>query len=95
MSMLLPNCGGLATKFSDCRTSIAGAWLTRSTILSKRTSSALMTLETARDQVAKLLGCHRDEVAFTSGGSEANNLALKGVYFAKSDRGRAYYHHIR
>jgi cysteine desulfurase len=51
---------------------------------------AKAAIETARDQVAKLLGCHRDEVAFTSGGSEANNLALKGVYFA----GRAAGAHI-
>lgn len=35
-------------------------------------------LETAREQVAALLGCHADEIIFTSGGSEANNLALKG-----------------
>ena len=38
-------------------------------------------------QVAALLGCEDDEVVFTSGGSEANNLALKGVYFARRDSG--------
>jgi cysteine desulfurase len=48
---------------------------------------AKAALETARDQVGKLLGCHRDEVVFTSGGSEANNLALKGVYFAGRTEG--------
>jgi cysteine desulfurase len=30
-------------------------------------------------QIAALLGCAPDEIVFTSGGSEANNLALKGV----------------
>jgi cysteine desulfurase len=44
-------------------------------------------LEKARAQVAALLGCANDEVIFTSGGSEANNLALKGVYFAQRDKG--------
>ena len=47
---------------------------------------AKTTLEQARDQVAALLGCATDEVVFTSGGSEANNLALKGVFFARGDR---------
>ena len=39
-------------------------------------------VEKARSQVASLLGCTSEEVVFTSGGSESNNLALKGVFFA-------------
>jgi cysteine desulfurase len=34
----------------------------------------------ARVQVADLIGCDPDEVIFTSGGSEADNLALKGAF---------------
>jgi cysteine sulfinate desulfinase/cysteine desulfurase-like protein len=48
---------------------------------------AKAAIEAARSKVAVLLGCHEDEVIFTSGGTEANNLALKGVYFARRDRG--------
>lgn len=39
-------------------------------------------LDAARSQVAALLACASDEVVFTSGGSEANNLAIKGAFFA-------------
>ena len=48
---------------------------------------AKAALETARGQVAALLGCRSDEVVFTSGGSEANNLALKGIFFALREKG--------
>jgi cysteine desulfurase len=44
-------------------------------------------LEEARGQVAALLGAGRDEIVFTSGGSEANNLALKGVAGALREKG--------
>jgi cysteine desulfurase len=50
-------------------------------------TTAKAALETARGQVAALLGCHEDEVVFTSGGSEANNFALKGAFFARRDKG--------
>lgn len=43
---------------------------------------AKQAVERARRQVADLLGCGYDEVIFTSGGSEANNHALKGTWFA-------------
>ena len=50
-------------------------------------TTAKTALETARRQVAALLGCQSDEVVFTSGGSEANNLALKGVFFVLRHKG--------
>jgi len=43
--------------------------------------SAHAAVERARQQVASLLGCQPSEVVFTSGGSEASNLAIKGVLF--------------
>lgn len=36
-------------------------------------------VEDARAQVASLIGAHPDEIVFTSGGTEANNLAIRGV----------------
>lgn len=39
-------------------------------------------VEDARDQVAKAVGCNRSEVVFTSGGTEANNQAIKGLYWS-------------
>jgi cysteine desulfurase len=48
---------------------------------------AKATLETARGRIAELLGCNSAEIIFTSGGSEANNLAIKGAFFALRDKG--------
>jgi cysteine desulfurase len=47
---------------------------------------ARQAVEAARSQVAKLLHCDPAEVIFTSGGTEANNHAIKGIFF--SGRGR-------
>lgn len=44
---------------------------------------AHVMVEAARSQVADLLGCLPTEIVFTSGGSESNNLALKGLYFRR------------
>lgn len=49
--------------------------------------SAKDAVEKARGQVAALLGCDPTEVVFTSGGSESNNHAIKGVFFANRNRG--------
>jgi cysteine desulfurase len=48
---------------------------------------AKAAVERARAQVAALLGCDAGEIVFTSGGSESNNHALKGVFYANRDRG--------
>jgi cysteine desulfurase len=47
---------------------------------------AAAALERARDQVAGVLGCHDDEIVFTGGGSESDNLALKGAALQRPGR---------
>jgi cysteine desulfurase len=42
----------------------------------------------ARAQVAALIGAAADEIVFTSGATESNNLAILGVARANADRGR-------
>ena len=42
----------------------------------------------ARRQIATLINRREDEIVFTSGGTEANNLAIKGVSFRNSQRGK-------
>jgi cysteine desulfurase len=50
-------------------------------------TKAKAALDRAPGQVAALLGCRDDEVVFASGGSEANNFAIKGAFFARRDKG--------
>lgn len=45
--------------------------------------AARAILESARDSVSKSLGCDRSEVIFTSGGTESNNHAIKGLFWAR------------
>lgn len=44
-------------------------------------------VEKARKQIAEMINCFPDEIIFTSGGTESNNYAIKGIAFANRDRG--------
>lgn len=50
--------------------------------------TAKADLERARAEVADCLGAQPDEIFFTSGGTEADNWALRGVLEAKAKRGK-------
>ena len=51
---------------------------------------AAEAVSTARDQVAKLLGCQSREIIFTSGGTESSNLAITGSIQACEDPASAH-----
>jgi len=49
---------------------------------------ATEAIEEARGKVASLIGAQPEEITFTSSGTEANNLALKGVTWAQERKGK-------
>ncbi len=49
---------------------------------------AKRALETARREVADVIEAEPEEIYFTSGGTESNNLAIKGAAYTNIDRGR-------
>lgn len=49
---------------------------------------AMQAIDGAREQVADLVGCRPTEITFTGGGSESDNLAIKGVAFTSQKRGQ-------
>ena len=53
---------------------------------------AKIGVDRARREIADMLGCRLEEIVFTSGGSEANNLAIKGAAFANREQGKPYYY---
>jgi cysteine desulfurase len=56
-------------------------------------ASARVAVDRSRAQVARLLGCDPEEIVFTGSGSEATNLALKGLVFAA--RSSSPFHDLR
>lgn len=49
---------------------------------------SLQALDDARSTVAQILHCSPKEIVWTGGGSEADNLAIKGVALAQRERGK-------
>ena len=49
---------------------------------------AVSGLDEARQTVADIIGANFNEVYFTSGGTESDNLAIRGAYFARGDRNK-------
>ncbi len=48
---------------------------------------AMQAIDSAREQVAAILGCRPTEVTFTGCGSESDNLAIKGMAYAMQKKG--------
>ena len=49
---------------------------------------AMQAIDHSREQVAELLNCRPTEIAFVGGGSESDNLAIKGMAFASQKKGQ-------
>jgi cysteine desulfurase len=66
------------------------AWLDAANASSTHAAGqrARAAVEEARERLATDLGCSPHEVVFTSGGTEADNLVIKGVVWAARDRGQ-------
>ncbi|KQZ83510.1 cysteine desulfurase [Microbacterium sp. Root166] len=52
--------------------------------------AAADALSDARSRVARVLGLRASDIVFTSGGTEANNLAVKGIAIAAAQNGRRH-----
>lgn len=50
--------------------------------------TARFGLERAREKIAQLLRCSVEEIVFTSGGTESDNMAVKGTAWARMEKGR-------
>jgi cysteine desulfurase len=64
------------------------AWLGNPSSLHAAGRRARRVVEESREQIAEVFGARPSEVIFTSGGTEADNLAVKGLYWARRDGAR-------
>ena len=74
-------------KFSASKYANPSSWY-------KEGVDAKKSMESARKRVAESIRAHSDEIVFTSGGTEANNLAIMGVYNAVKEQGEKRPHLI-
>jgi cysteine desulfurase len=65
---------------------LTGTWANPSSVY-REAQQARGVLETARERVAAVLNAGPDEIIFTSGGTEADNLAIRGLAEANDRRG--------
>ena len=49
--------------------------------------SAKRGIEESREKIAQIIGANKNEIYFTSGGSESDNLAIKGIAYANKSKG--------
>jgi cysteine desulfurase len=55
---------------------------------------AFDAVENAREKVSGIINCKADEMVFTSGGTESDNLAIKGVAYINKDKRKTNGNHI-
>src|SRR3712207_858615 len=56
--------------------------------------ASLEAVDASRSTVAEILNCSPREIVFTGGGSESDNLAIKGVALAQRERGKIGRAHV-
>jgi len=78
----------VATEVLDAMQPFFGPAFGNPSSVHRRGEAAREAVETARDRVADLIGAAPEEIVFTASGSEANNLALKGVLAGASSERR-------
>ncbi len=66
-----------------------GMWANSSALYAEGVA-ARTVIDTLREKLARTLNVRPGDITFTSGGTEANNLALMGVVEAQHKKGRAY-----
>ncbi|WP_462411303.1 cysteine desulfurase family protein [Neobacillus sp. Marseille-QA0830] len=72
----------------DSYVKVAGEYYGNPSSLHRYGGQAEKLLSQAREQIARLLDIKAPEIYFTSGGTESNNLAIKGAAFSHRNRGR-------
>ncbi|MGD0057746.1 MAG: aminotransferase class V-fold PLP-dependent enzyme, partial [Methanomassiliicoccales archaeon] len=48
---------------------------------------AYSAMQAVREKVAKAIGSRKDDIIFTSGGTESDNIAVQGFAYANRDKG--------
>lgn len=72
----------------DSFTKVASSYYGNPSSLHQMGGQAEKLLSQAHSQIAKLLGVKTSEIVFTSGGTEGNNLAIKGIAMEHRKRGK-------
>ncbi|MCM3587893.1 cysteine desulfurase [Mesobacillus maritimus] len=72
----------------DSFTKVASSYYGNPSSLHQMGGQAEKLLSQAHSQIAKLLGVKTNEIVFTSGGTEGNNLAIKGIAMEHRKRGK-------
>ena len=75
----------IAPKVLECMLPYLGERFGNASSLHPKGLEARRGMNRARQQVATAIGAETGEITFTSGGSESNNLVLKGVFLAQED----------
>jgi len=78
----------IAPEAAEAMLPLLGGWHGNPSSAHPFGTEAKSAVDKARDQVADALGCTSSEIVFTSGGTESNNHAIRGVALARRPQGK-------